>query len=189
MTFCPLLESHRADIIKADMLISDEHAFANNQLGVRGGHCVPQPRQIPTKRANLMSIFDKLIGSKSSSGPYQTEAQFETSLARQVSMTRQGLEQLREYEGRELRLEFFFYTNNPANAEALNSKLVDLGYDSRYGESVGDPALFMTTGWTTPIRMDEATVINWIETMCRLGFANDAEFDSNRGAHELANHQ
>jgi hypothetical protein len=136
-----------------------------------------------------VSIFDKLFGSKSSSSPYQTEAQFETNLARQVSMTRQALAQLREHEDRELRLEFFFYTNDSANAETLNSKLVDLGYDSRSGESAGDPALFMTTGWTTPIRMDEATVINWIETMCRLGFANDAEFDSNRGAHELGKQQ
>ncbi len=136
-----------------------------------------------------MSIFDKLFGSKSSSGPYQTEAQFETNLARQVSMTRQALAQLREYEDRELRLEFFFYTNSSANAEALNSKLMDLGYDSRSGESAGDPALFMTTGWTTPIRTDEATVINWIETMCRLGFANDAIFDSNRGPHKLRKQQ
>ena len=100
-------------------------------------------------------------------------------------MTRQALAQLREYEDRELRLEFFFYTNNSANAEALNSKLMNLGYDSRSGEFAGDPALFMTTGWTTPIRMDEATVINWIETMCRLGFASDARFDSNRGTHKL----
>ena len=136
-----------------------------------------------------MSIFDKLFGSKSSSSPYQTEAQFETNLARQVSMTRQALAQLREHEDRELRLEFFFYTNNSANAETLNSKLVDLGYDSRSGESASDPALFITTGWTIPIRMDEATVINWIETMCRLGFANDAEFDSNGGAHELGKQQ
>ena len=100
-------------------------------------------------------------------------------------MIRQGLGKLRAYEGRELRLEFFFYTNNPANAEALNSKLVELGYDSQSGESAGDPALFVTTGWTTPIRLDEATVINWIESMCRLGFAHDAEFDSNRGTHKL----
>ena len=104
-------------------------------------------------------------------------------------MTRQALAQLREHEDRELRLEFFFYTNKSANAEALNSKLVDLGYDSRSGESASDSALFITTGWTTPIRMDEATVIDWIETMCRLGFANDAEFDSNRGAHELGKQQ
>jgi hypothetical protein len=136
-----------------------------------------------------VSIFDKLFGSKSSSSPYQTKAQFEINLARQVSMTRQALAQLREHEDRELRLEFFFYTNDSANAETLNSKLVDLGYDSRSGESTSDPALFITTGWTTPIRMDEATVINWIETMCRLGFANDAEFDSNRGAHELGKQQ
>ena len=139
-----------------------------------------------------MSKFDKPVGSKSSSRPYQTEAQFEINLARQVSMTRQGLAQLREHgvdEDRELRLEFFFYTNDPARTEALNSKLVGLGYDSQSGESEGDPALFVTTGWTTPIRMDEASVINWIEFMCRLGFANDAEFDSNRGAIRLRNQQ
>ncbi len=136
-----------------------------------------------------MRIFDKLFGSKSSSDPYQTEAQFETNLTRQVSMARQGLAQLREHEGRELRLEFYFYTNNSANAEVLNSKLVELGYESQSGESADDPALFVTTGWTTPIRVDEATVIKWIETMCRLGFANDALFDSNRGAHKLRKQQ
>ncbi len=128
-----------------------------------------------------MGLFDNLFRSKNSSGPYQTEAQFETNLARQVSMTRQGLAQLREHEGRELRLEFFFYTNNPENAEALNSNLVKSGYESRSGESASEPGLFVTRGWTTPMRMDEPTVINWIETMCRLGYANHAEFDSNSG--------
>jgi len=97
-------------------------------------------------------------------------------------MTRQGLAQLREYEGRELRLEFFFYTNNPADAEVLNSKLLKLGYESRSGESASEPGLFVTNGWTTPMRMNEPTVISWIETMCRLGYANNAEFESNRGA-------
>jgi len=136
-----------------------------------------------------MSIFNKLFGSKGSSDPYQTEAQFETNLARQVTMARQGLAQIREHEGRELRLEFYFYTNNSTNAEVLNSKLVELGYESQSGESEDDPALFVTTGWTTPIRVDEAAVIDWIETMCRLGFANDAMFDSNRGAHKLRKQQ
>ena len=138
------------------------------------------PQRIHGMLASLMSLFDKLFGSKSRPDPYQTEAQFETNLARQVSMTRQGLTRLQEYEGRELRLEFFFYTNNSANAEALNSKLVQLGYESRSGESASEPGLFVTSGWTTPMRMDEPTVINWIETMCRLGYANNAEFDSNR---------
>ena len=130
-----------------------------------------------------MSLFDKLFMSKNPADPYQTEAQFEANLARQVSMTRQGLAQLREYEGRELRLEFFFYTNNSANVETLNSKLLKLGYESRSAESASEPGLFVSSGWTTPMRMDEATVISWIETMCRLGYANNAEFDSNRGAH------
>ncbi len=124
---------------------------------------------------------------KGSDDPYQTEAQFETNLAIQVSMARQALAQMRVYESREFRLEFFFYTNNSNNAEALNSKLVDLGYDSQSGESAGDPTLFITTGWTTPIRTDEDTVIKWIETMCRLGFENHARFDGNRGSQELRN--
>ena len=133
-----------------------------------------------------MVIFDKLFGSQGSSSTYQTKAQFETNLARQISITRKVLAQHKEYADRELRLEFFFYTNTPEKAEALNSKLADLGYDSEFGQTVGDPNLFMTTGWTTPIRTNEATVISWIETMCRLGFAHDAEFDSNRGARKLA---
>ncbi len=128
-----------------------------------------------------MSLLDKLFRSKNPADPYQTKAQFEANLARQVSMTRQGLAQLRKYEGRELRLEFFFYTNNSANAEVLNSKLLKLGYESRSGESASEPRLFVTSGWTTPMRMNEPTVISWIESMCRLGYANNAEFDSNSG--------
>jgi hypothetical protein len=140
---------------------------------------------IDPKRTKIMGIFDKFFGSKRLSGQYQTEAQFETNLAIQIAVTRQVLVQHREYADRELRLEYFFYTNNSTKAEALSSELLDLGYESRFGESADDPALFMTTGWTTPIRTDEATVINWIETMCRIGFANDARFDSNRGTHKL----
>ena len=136
-----------------------------------------------------MSIFANLFRWKSSSGPHQTEAQYEENLARQVSMARKALAQMQEYEDREYRLEFFFYTNNLNNAEALNSKLVELGYDSQSGESADDPALFVTTGWTTPIRTNEETVIKWIESMCRLGLANDSMFDSNSGAHKLRNQQ
>ena len=134
-----------------------------------------------------MSIFDNFFVSKSSADPYQTAAQFEANLARQVSIARQSLTQMRVYESREFRLEFFFYTNGSNNAEALNSKLVELGYNSQSGESAGDPTLFIATGWTTPIRTDEDTVIKWIESMCRLGFENNARFDGNRGSHELRN--
>jgi len=136
-----------------------------------------------------MSIFANLFRWKSSSGPHQTEAQYEENLARQVSMARKALAQMQEYEDREYRLEFFFYTNNLNNAEALNSKLVELGYDSQSGESADDPALFVTTGWTTPIRTNEETVIKWIESMCRLGLEHDAKFDSNRGSHKLKKQQ
>ena len=114
----------------------------------------PQLAANGPKRTSIMSIFDKLFVSKSSADPYQTEAQFETNLAEQVSMARQAVAQMRVYESREFRLEFFFYTNNSNNVEALNSKLVELGYDSQSGESAGDPTLFMATGWTTPIRTD-----------------------------------
>ena len=72
-----------------------------------------------------MGILDKLFGAIGSSSRYQTKAQFETNLARQISMTRQVLAQHKEYEDRELRLEFFFYTNTSENAEALNLNLGD----------------------------------------------------------------
>ena len=47
------------------------------------------PQRMPGMLAIPMSLFDKIIGSNSPSDSYQTEAQFETNLARQVSMTRQ----------------------------------------------------------------------------------------------------
>ena len=54
------------------------------------------PRRMPGMLASLMGLFDKIFGSNSPSDPYQTEAQFESNLARQVSMARQALAQLRE---------------------------------------------------------------------------------------------
>ena len=36
---------------------------------------------------------------------------------------------------------------------------------------------FSVIGLTTPVRMDETTVVQWAEDMCRTGFAHDCEFD------------
>jgi regulator of RNase E activity RraB len=128
----------------------------------------------------MMGIFGKLFGSRTRTGPFQTEKQFIKNTASQISTAPQILEQLRQCgvgEERELRLEFFFYSDKEPNSEELNGELVKLGYESAYAKSAGDPSLFVINGWTSPIRMDETTVTDWAERMCKLGYDHDAEFN------------
>ncbi len=108
------------------------------------------------------------------------EAQHKKNVASQLSMSPQTVEQLRGYgvtEDKLLRLEYFFYTDSPEKAEALNSQLSSLGYSSEFGTSAGDDRIQIVTGWSTPIAMATNSVLNWTEQMCKLGFEHDCEFD------------
>ena len=37
--------------------------------------------------------------------------------------------------------------------------------------------IFVITGWTSPIKMDENTVLNWTKDMCEVGYKYDCDFD------------
>ena len=78
---------------------------------------------------------------------------------------------------RELRLEYFFYSNGLENVAALAAELTAMGYSEQHGPSAGDEALFMVTGWTTKMPMDDQTVLAWVKQMCDLGSLADCEFD------------
>jgi hypothetical protein len=75
------------------------------------------------------------------------------------------------------RLEFFFYADVEDNAQRLATALHGLGYQAEAKVAAGDSRLFVVTGWTTPIKMDDASVVQWAERMVRLGYAHDSEFD------------
>jgi hypothetical protein len=74
-------------------------------------------------------------------------------------------------------LEVFFYTDTEAKAQDLAKALKALGYEIEFRAPAGDSRQFVVTGWTTPIRMTDSSVVAWTERMCRLGYEHDCEFD------------
>ena len=111
---------------------------------------------------------------------YLSESEFESNLAKQRAVSPETIAQLREHgvtDDTELRLEFFFYTNLESNAAKLESALKQLGYDVESGESAADDGTFIVTGWTIPIKMDESSVVQWTDDMCRVGYTHDCDFD------------
>lgn len=77
----------------------------------------------------------------------------------------------------ELRMEFFFYSKTMIKAEELASELRLLNYDVETGKSAGANNLFLITGWTIKMKMDNETVVHWAEEMCELGYEFDCKFD------------
>jgi hypothetical protein len=105
---------------------------------------------------------------------------FENQVAKQIQMTPLTMKELRKItinEDKELKLEYFFYTNTAQKANAFAQELEKLNYEGRSGQSAGDKKLFIITGWTTKMKMEDAIVSNWTKTMCELGFNFDCEFD------------
>ena len=112
---------------------------------------------------------------------YISKAEFETDLKKHQALTPETVAQLRKFgvtEQTELKLEFFFYTNSQSNANKLKKTLEKRGYDDVTADkSTADEEKFLIKGWTNRIKMDEQTVVQWTEEMCRTGFKHDCKFD------------
>lgn len=109
-----------------------------------------------------------------------SEEQHLNNLQSQLAMTPQTLEQLADHgvdENKELKLEYFFYTNTEEKAKNLGRALVETGYSCEYGQSAGDDSIFVITGWTNPIEMEYDKVIEWTGAMCVADHRHDCEFD------------
>ena len=95
-------------------------------------------------------------------------------------MAPQTLEQLRGYDvtsKSSLKLEYFFYTNSADKASAMTSVLEPLNYTASFQQIEPEDEIYVITGWTIPMRMDEPTVVGWTGEMCRLGYKHDCSFD------------
>ncbi len=95
-------------------------------------------------------------------------------------MSRQTLVQLRKYgvtDSTTLKLEFFFRTDTGEKADALTAALKKLSYEVETGRTGDDEPLILINGWTTPLQMNERSVVAWTEQMVRLGYDHDCEFD------------
>lgn len=113
-------------------------------------------------------------------GKFVDEKEFEINLKSQVEMTPLTLEQLAQLdidESKQLKLEYFFYTNTPEKAQALATELASRGYEGVAERSAHSRKVYVINGWTQPMDMSNNTVTAWTKDMCEIGFKHDCEFD------------
>lgn len=126
-----------------------------------------------------MSFINKFLSSKAVP-KFVTDEKYRSNLANMLKVTPQTLAQLREHnisDESTLKLEYFFYSNNEDNAIKLVNRLKSEGYSVEFGPSAGDRKLLVVTGWTIPMKMDEANILKWTEDMCNIGYEFDCDFD------------
>ena len=126
-----------------------------------------------------MGLFD-ILKPKSNNGQFVSKTTFSNKRDKQMQMTPQILGQLRKLnvsDDRELKLEYFFYTNTAEKSEHLATEIGKLNYTVQHGVSAGDKKLFIVTGWTTKIKMSDEVLKQWTKQMCELGYKFDCEFD------------
>lgn len=127
----------------------------------------------------VMGLFD-FLKPKFNSGQFVSEIAFNSNIEKQIQMAPETLDQLRKLNvtaNKELKLEYFFYTNTAEKAEQLTTEIRKLSYSVQHGVSAGDKKLFIVTGWTTKMKMADEVVKQWIKQMCELGYKFDCEFD------------
>lgn len=126
----------------------------------------------------IMGLFNFFKGNEKKK--FVSEKDFKKNLAKQIEMTPMTIEQLRKIdvkENKELKLEFFFYTNTSEKASALESELKQLNYSVESKISASNKNEFIITGWTTKMAMADSIVVAWTSQMCETGYKHDCEFD------------
>lgn len=80
--------------------------------------------------------------------------------------------------GKELPVEFFFYTNTIEKAKGLADEMVRLQYEVySYGPCGYDSSQFSIAGCTPKMKMTGEAMAAWAEKMCELGYKHDCIFD------------
>jgi regulator of RNase E activity RraB len=113
-------------------------------------------------------------------GRFVSEEASEANKAGQSQMTPMTMAELRKIgvtEDRQLKLEYFFYTNTSEKAAALAAELEALGYEGDYQVSASNKKQYLITGWTQAMPMDVEIVASWARRMCEIGYRHDCEFD------------
>ena len=126
-----------------------------------------------------MGLFD-FLRPKSNNGQFVTETTFIRNRDKQNENDTAILQQLCNLNvtaNKELKLEYFFYTNTADKAEQLAAEIGKLNYTVKHGVSAGDKKLFVITGWTNKMKMADEVVKQWTKQMCELGYKFDCEFD------------
>ena len=127
-----------------------------------------------------MGLFDFLKRKQNGDNQFVTEQAFKNNMTKQMQMTPQTIEQLRKIDvsaDKELKFEYFFYTNTADKAKLFADEIGKLNYEVKYGKSAGDKNSFVITGWTTKMKMKDNVVANWTKEMCEFGYKFDCDFD------------
>ena len=128
----------------------------------------------------IMGLFDFLKPKQNGNNQFVTEQAFKSNLTKQMQMTPQTMEQLRKINvsaDKELKLEYFFYTNTADKAKLFADEIGKLNYEVKSEQSKDDKKSFLITGWTTKMKMQDNVVADWTKEMCELGYKFDCDFD------------
>ncbi len=110
-----------------------------------------------------------------------SEIQHRENIERHKAVNSRVLRQLHALgmnEKANLKLEFFFYTDQQDKANNLAIELTRLGYKIEKTEpSGGKKNLYVVSGWSTEIKMDSNHITEWTTRMCELGLKEDCHFD------------
>lgn len=126
----------------------------------------------------LRGFLNRIFGRKEI-GIYRSKAEQRDIRTDQIVGMPETIAALRQYgltPDSHRRIEYFFYTNSIEKARSLSTELKALDYSSNCGDSPTKNE-YSIIGWTTPIRIDERTMFEWISQMCDLGAKHDCEFD------------
>jgi regulator of RNase E activity RraB len=103
---------------------------------------------------------------------------FEDSKGMQQTLNKKVLELFGKY-GRKnecRNVEFFFYTDALDKANNLAIELSAMQYEIYDVIKIDDDS-YSISGSTGQLKMDEASLMDWSEQMCTLGYNHDCQFD------------
>jgi regulator of RNase E activity RraB len=127
----------------------------------------------------ILGLLDFFKSNRTTS-KFVNESEFKKNRDQQIQMTLQTLEQLQKINvtaEKELKLEFFFYTNSAEKAKKFATEIRKLKYSVEHRTSAHDKKLFIITGWTSKMKMSDEFVKQWTKEMCEFGYKFDCEFD------------
>jgi len=99
--------------------------------------------------------------------------QFRTATESLVSLRDSEVE-----EDDELKIEYFFYTDNLEKSQKLEKEIQKIGYIVNHEPAIQDKNLFVIAGKTTKMKMMHETLREWVIEMSELGYKYDCRFDN-----------
>jgi len=111
---------------------------------------------------------------------FLSEDQFKTDLDGLKEANLLKLEQLRKYgvtDESDLRMDFYFVTNDSIKAQKLANELeVQNHHSNRVHSSANDKRLWVTSANSSRVKMDIESLTKWTDTLSRLGYRYDCQF-------------